>query len=175
MVMPFVFSLLFLLVNSVWLFLVVVGLPGNWLIVATTAGVAWWKWDPEHQLISPWTLVALVAVAAMGEVLEFVAGAAGAKQAGGSTRGAAGALGGGLVGALVGTFLIPIPLIGSLMGAAGGAALGAWAMEMSGGKEMEASVRIGVSAGIGRLVGTLLKLSVGVVLWVIAAAALFWR
>lgn len=166
------------LINTGWLALVFFGLPGTWLMVLSTAIVAWMQWQPgasvSNQPISLWTLLVLVALAVVGEILEFVAGAAGAKRAGGSTRGALAAIVGGLVGAIVGTFMIPIPLLGSLLGAAGGAGLAAWTAELTSGKSHETALRIGWGAGVGRLMGTLYKFIVGTVIWLVAAVAVFW-
>lgn len=166
------------LVNLGWLATILFGLPGTWLMVLSTVIAAWIQWQPGlpggAQAITPWTLVVLVVLALVGEVLEFIAGAAGAKKAGGSGRGAVAAIVGGVVGAVVGTFMIPIPLIGSLMGAAGGAGLAAWGVELAGGKTMDQSVQIGMGAGFGRLLGTLYKLGVGVAIWVLATLAAFW-
>jgi hypothetical protein len=39
---------------------------------------------------------------------------------------------------------------------------------------MESSVRIGVGAGVGRLLGTVYKLIVGAVIWLVAGLAAFW-
>jgi uncharacterized protein len=166
------------LVNSLWLGTIILGLPGTWLMVFSTALVAWLRWVPGRpfgdQMISPWTLLCLIGLALVGEVLEFIAGAAGARKAGGSGRGALAAVVGGLVGALAGTFIIPIPVIGSLLGAAGGAGLGAWWVELAGGKTMESSVRIGIGAGVGRVLGTVYKFAAGVAIWFVALIAAFW-
>jgi uncharacterized protein YqgC (DUF456 family) len=166
------------LVNLGWLVTVVFSLPGTWLMVLSTGIAAWIQWQPgrpmNDQAIGLWALLALVVLAFIGEVLEFVAGAAGAKKAGGSRRGAVAAIVGGVVGAIVGTFVIPIPVLGSLIGAGGGAGLAAWGIELAGGKTMEHSVRIGMGAGVGRLMGTVYKLAVGVAIWIVATTAAFW-
>jgi len=170
--MLYLWATLLVLTNAVWLFLVLLGLPGNWLMVASTAFVAWLFWD--QGMFSRWTLLALVGIAVLGELLEFVAGAVGTKQAGGSRSGAFGALLGGVIGAIAGTFVIPLPVFGSLMGACGGAFCGALAMELAGGRDLEPAVRSGMGAGIGRFFGTVAKLAVGIVIWLVAAVAAFW-
>lgn len=166
------------ILNTAWLVSVVFGLPGTWLMVLTTAIVAWLQWVPgvpaAQQVIGIWTLVVLLGLATLGEVLEFVAGAAGAKKAGGSAKGAVAAIVGGVVGAIVGTFAIPIPVLGSLLGAAAGAGVGAWGVELAGGKTMESSIRIGWGAGVGRLLGTVYKLVVGIAIWFVAGIAAFF-
>lgn len=167
-----------LLLNAAWLALVALGLPGTWLMVITTALVAWWQWPVDSTVEAPMigigVLAAIVVVAALAEVLELVAGVLGAKATGGGRRGSVGALAGGLIGALVGTVLIPIPLLGSLVGACMGAGLGAWGLELSGGREQGAALKAGVGAGVGRFFGTVVKLAAGVLIWLVVAVAAFW-
>lgn len=160
------------LLNGIWLFLVVLGLPGNWLMVASTALVAWLYWD--QGLFSLETLVALAALATLGELLELGTALVGSKAGGGTGRGSLGALAGGFGGAVLGTIFIPVPLLGSLVGACLGAGLGAWGLEIQGGLPGRRAVRSGVGAGVGRFFGTVLKLSLGVLIWLVAAVAAFW-
>jgi uncharacterized protein YqgC (DUF456 family) len=157
------------LINTIWLALDVLGLPGNWLMVAGTLLLAWL----EPGMFSVWTLVAIVILAAAGEVLELLSGAWGARKGGAGRRGSAGALVGGVIGAIVGTFWIPVPVLGSLVGACAGACLGAWFLELRGGRDFGASFRAGVGAGVGRALGTVIKLAVGILLWLIIAIAAF--
>lgn len=168
-----------LVLNTAWLLLLVLGLPGTWLIAFTTVGVAWWRWNSalpwDQQFIAAPTLIALVALAVIGEVWEFAAGVAGARKAGASGWGALGALLGAIVGGVAGTFVIPIPLIGSLAGACGGAAAGATLLELASGRTDEEALRSGIGAGIGRLKGTLAKLAVGVAMWALALLAVVWN
>ncbi len=165
--MTFVWAFFLVLANAVWLVLDVLGLPGNWLMVGGTLLVAWLR----PGMFSAGTLVAIVVIAAIGEVLELLSGVAGARGGGAGRRGSAGALLGGFVGAIAGTFLIPVPLLGSLIGACAGACLGAWALELSGGRDFDESVRAGVGAGVGRALGTVLKLAAGLLLWFVIAIA----
>jgi uncharacterized BrkB/YihY/UPF0761 family membrane protein len=81
------------LVNLVWLALNLVGLPGNWLMVLSTAIVAWLYWEipdtPERHMIGLGSQGAAVGLAFLGEIIEFIAGVFGSKRAGGSRGGAA--------------------------------------------------------------------------------------
>ena len=167
-----------LLLNAAWLALVALGLPGTWLMVITTALVAWWQWPADSTTDAPMigigVLAAIVVVATLAEVLELIAGVVGAKATGGGRRGSIGALAGGLIGALAGTFLIPIPLLGSLVGACLGAGLGAWGLELSGGRQQGAALKAGVGAGVGRFFGTVAKLAAGVLIWLVVAVAALW-
>ncbi len=169
--MEYVYICVLLVLNLVWLFLVVLGLPGTWLMVLSAAGLAWWQ--PELDLFSNWTLVALAAMAAIGEVLEFISGMVGSKKAGGSTWGSIGGLLGALAGGIFGTVLIPIPIIGSILGVCLGAFGGAMAAEVLTGREMSKSVESGKGAAVGRFFGILIKLSLGVAIYATIAVAAF--
>jgi uncharacterized protein len=168
------------LVLLVGLVLTVVGLPGNWLMVLA-AGVYWWLMPPEGRLYFGWpVLIALFVLALVGEILEFITGAMGAKQAGGSKRAAALAIVGsvvaGLAGLVIGTPLIPIPVVGSLVGLVLLGALGAMAGAILGetwkGRTSDESWRAGVGAFRGRLLGTLAKMAVGLAMVIVVVAAM---
>ena len=170
--MLYVVATALVLLNTVWFVLVLLRLPGIWLMALSTGLVAWWRWD--EGMFNVWTLVAVLVLAFLSEVLEFVAGAAGTKKMGGSARGAVAAMAGGVVGALAGTVLVPVPVFGSLIGAIGGAALGAWAVELMSGRRMHEAVRSGAGAGIGTMAGAVIKLGFGVAVWLVIAVAAFW-
>jgi uncharacterized protein YqgC (DUF456 family) len=172
--MLIVYAILLILLNFFWLLTNLAGLPGNWLMVITTAIVVLVQWRAPGEMFSVATLVSIAVLATLGEVLELVAGAAGARQAGATRRGSIGALAGGLVGGIAGTFLIPIPAVGSVLGACAGAFIGALYMEFSGGRKLDEAVRSGWGAGKGRLVGTLVKVAIGAIMWLTIAIAAFW-
>jgi uncharacterized protein YqgC (DUF456 family) len=166
------------LLSAGCVFLVILGLPGTWLMAALAGLFAWWQWDagrsPADQFLGLPALIMILALAVIGEIWEFAAGAAGAKRAGASLWGAIGALVGAIFGGVAGTFVIPIPVVGSLIGACGGAALGAWMCELAIGRTHDQAVRSGVGAGVGRLKGTLAKLAIAIVMWLVIAVAAFW-
>lgn len=163
--MDYLWAALLVLLNAVWLAAIVVGLPGSWLMVFGAALLAWWKQgDPATGtpgMFSLATLIVIAALALIGEIAEFFTGVVGSKTAGGSKRGAVGALLGGFVGALLATFVIPIPVIGTLIGACGGAALGALIGEFTSGRTLGAAAKSGVGAGLGTLAGRVVKTAVG--------------
>ncbi len=140
----------------------VLGLPGNWLMVIVAMAVASLAPDNSTWHIS-WTGVGiLVGLAAIGELIEFVAGSIGVGKSGGSKRAAGLALVGSLIGAIAGLFAgLPIPVIGSLvtsllfsgLGAAVGAIIGQRWFD----KNWNKSVSVGFGAFWGRLLGTLGK------------------
>lgn len=155
-----------------------VSLPGNWIVVALVGLYAWLGPEVGRVAIT-WPVVAsLFAIALAGEVIEFVAGAFGAKRAGASRRSTLyaifGSLGGALLGMIFGS-VIPIPVVGSVVAAvlfgAGGATAGAMYGEWSGGKSWEESWTVGHAAFWGRLFGTLGKLASGFILLIVVAAA----
>ncbi len=170
--MLYFWSILLIILNTVWLALVVFALPGNWLIVISACLFAWWQGDKN--VFSTYTLAAIIILAIIGELIEFFAGAGGAKKAGASWRGSIGAIIGALTGAVVGTFAIPIPVLGTLIGTCTGAGLGAWALELTAGRQLKESLRFGIGAGIGAGIGITAKFAIGVIIWLIVAVAAFW-
>lgn len=167
--MTYLWAALLVLTNALWLALDLLGLPGNWLMAAQALLVAWLK----PGMFGVWTLVAIVILAAAGEVLELLSGVLGARKGGAGRQGSAGALGGGLIGAVAGTFWIPIPVLGSLIGACAGAFLGASFLELRTERAFWPSLRAGLGAGVGRALGTVIKLAVGILLWLVIAIAAF--
>jgi uncharacterized protein YqgC (DUF456 family) len=170
--MLYVWLIILVLLNAVWLALVMFGLPGNWLIIISTCLFAWWQWDSG--VFSIYTLIIITALGGLGELIEFFAAMGGAKKAGAGWAGSLMALVGAIFGGIVGTFMIPIPFMGTLLGACLGAGLGAWGLEFARGKQMKESVRYGVGAGLGRFLGTTFKFGLGVIIWFMVAVAAFW-
>lgn len=171
--------LLLCLALIVGLLLTLLGMPGNWLIVLAAA--AYTIWGPAEGLpqMGLYTVLTLFALAVLGEILEFVLGAVTARRAGGSRRAAVGALGGGLAGAVAGMFVgIPIPFVGPFLAAILFASLGAMAgayMAQQASPEWEEQQKawqIGKAAFWGRLSGTLAKLLIGMLMVIVATAAL---
>jgi len=147
--------------------LTVLALPGIWFALLIAVICQLWQGD----MFSPWTLFAVAAIALLGEILELVASSFGAAKAGGTRRGAVGALIGGIVGAVAG---IPfLPPIGPVLGSAAGAGLGALVAERHGGsKSWGESARIGTGAAIGRLSATLIKVLLAIlVVFILGIAA----
>ena len=127
---------------------------GIWL----AAGV-----DHYHHVSAGW-LIGIASIAAIGMVLDFVAGALGAKRAGASAQAIAGAL----IGTVVGLFLgIPGLILGPFVGALLG--------ELSAGQSLTRSTHVGVAAWIGLIFGTLIKLAASIMMVVLFAAAWWWN
>ncbi len=131
------------------------GLPGTPLILGAAL---------LHKWLAPlsvpwWVVILMVAVAALGQILEICAGVLGAKWFGASRWGLIGA-GVGLLGGLF--FSIPGLILGPLIGAViGELALGR--------REPADAARAGLGAGLGFAAGLALKVFVSLVLLV-----LFW-
>jgi uncharacterized protein YqgC (DUF456 family) len=158
--------------------LVAVGLPGAWIMIfaAVLIDVLDGLWLPAGAPLTfhPITLGIAAVVAGVGELLEFMLSAAGAKRFGASGRGMIGSVVGGVLGAIGGTVVLPIAgtIMGALIGTAAGAILG----ELShGNRSLRDTARPATGAVIGRLLGTLAKLPCAAVVFVILAVAVFVR
>ncbi|HVR75755.1 MAG TPA: DUF456 domain-containing protein [Planctomycetota bacterium] len=165
------YAILLLAVNAVGVLLVAMSLPGTWVIVLATAAAVWL--GGESGMVGTQVLIATLGLAVLAEVVEFAAGAVGTRRAGGSTWGAAGAILGGIAGGILGTFYILIPVVGSILGAAIGALCGAVVAERLAGRPFEEAVRSGKGAFVGRLLGTVSKVAISVVMWIVVAFACF--
>ena len=87
-----------------------------------------------------------------------------------------GAFIGSVIGGIAGMVLFSfVPIIGSLLGGLGGAAAGAFLMELSyADRGPGRAAMAAVGAAVGRTAGLLMKLSIGVAIWVLfVVAALF--
>lgn len=155
--------------------LVVGGLPGAWMLLGLAAAIelADPLWLGPGVTSIGWGVIAAgTAAAVLGELIEFISGSIGAKTGGGTRKGMIGAFIGGMAGAIVATFLIPVPVLGTLIGALLGTFGGAWVGEMSGmeGASPEAALRPALAATIGRVVGTVAKVGVALVVWIAVSA-----
>ena len=168
---------LFLCAVGVGWLLTLLAMPGNWLIVLAAAVYAWLG-PTQGVLQIHWsTVIALFALAIVGEIAEFLAGVVGARRAGGSRRAALYSLVGSFVGALGGaTAGIPIPVLGSAIGAVIGGAVGAFGgaafAEYSLGVHAHQSMKVGQAAFWGRLLGTGAKTLVASIMAIVAVVAM---
>jgi uncharacterized protein YqgC (DUF456 family) len=147
------------------------GMPGIWLMVLVAAFTEWMQ--PGEYMFSQATLYVAAGLALLAEILEFLMSAAGARQAGGSKRGAGLAIVGGIVGAVLGTAL-PVPVLGTLIGASAGAFAGSLLGDRMAGRPVEQSVQAGRGAAIGRFWGTTAKMIIGAVVLVLLTVAAFY-
>ena len=171
-----VLTLLIVGLSAGWI-MTLLGLPGNWVMVAAAALYVWLAPTDGVAAISWYTVLAVGVLAGLGELIELVAGVWGANRVGRSRRAAVfsliGSLGGTLLGAAVG---LPIPIVGSALGVVLGGALGALAgavfAEYTLGEKMQQSFRVGRAAFWGRLLGTGVKTFIATLLVVILLGAL---
>lgn len=149
------------------LILIVLGMPGLWIMVASAVTYNLIvKGDP----IGWFTLVAVAVLALVAELLEFTMTGRYARKYGGSRRAGWGAIIGSIVGAMVG---FPVPIVGPVIGAFVGSFVGALIAEFTGGSTAGTSTRVATGALIGRVVSTALKIGIGftIGIWIFIAAA----
>lgn len=124
---------------------VIPALPGVPLVFA---GLFVGAWIGDFQTVGWFTIGILAALATVAWIVDFVAGAAGARYLGASSR----AFWGATLGAVVGIFF---GLVGILLGPFIGAMIG----ELSGGNDLVSSGRAGMGAWLGMVVATAVKLA----------------
>jgi uncharacterized protein YqgC (DUF456 family) len=171
---------LFFLLGAGCVISVIFSLPGAWVMLALAALIEWLDTTylpaERSETFGWWVLGICLAVAIIGEIIEFAAGALGAKKGGASKRGMIGALIGGIIGVFVFTPLFFfVPIVGSLCGAILGTFVGALIAELS--REnatMRGTMKPALGATIGRVLGTAGKMAVAVAIWLTLSVAAFW-
>ena len=160
--------LLLALVLAACLFLIPLGLPGLWLMLA--AGFGYDMLMPGPDPIGIWNIAACTVLAVVAEVAEFTLAGKYARKYGGSRRAGWGAILGGIAGAMIG---VPIFLVGAVIGAFAGAFAGALVFEYMGNRNASAATRVAWGALVGRVVAVALKVGVGVAIaaWLLFAAS----
>ncbi len=170
----------FFVLGAVCVVLVVIQLPGTWLMLALAAVIEaadrWYLPEGDRQTFGWWVLGAALAVAVIGEIIEFIAGAGGARKGGATSRGMWGALIGGVVGIFVFTplfFFVPLfgTFFGAVMGTFVGAIIGELTIEQS---TVRGTVKPAVWATIGRVVGTTSKVGIAMAMWLALSVSAFW-
>jgi uncharacterized protein len=154
--------LLVALFSALGLVLIALGLPGIWLIVLAVVGAGAFS---GFNAIGWGTIALAVGLAGLGELFELWLGFGLARRYGGSKRAGWGALLGGLAGALVG---VPVPVLGSVIGGLIGAFAGATLLEYSRSRATGVAVRAGWGALLGRVAATAAKMTLGIVIAVVA-------
>jgi uncharacterized protein YqgC (DUF456 family) len=148
------------------LVLIVLGLPGLWIMVASAV---------TYNMIVPgdpigwFSLVAVAVLALVAELLEFTMTGRYARKYGGSRRAGWGAIIGGMIGAFVG---FPVPIVGPVIGAFIGSFCGALVAELTGGASAGDATRVAKGALVGRAMSTALKIGIGFTIgvWIFVAA-----
>jgi uncharacterized protein YqgC (DUF456 family) len=145
-----------LLIASLFVYL---GLGGNFIVLGLAL---------IHALVTGfdplgWGLLAgLLALALVGEGIEFLVGTFYVAKKGASRHGVIGGFTGGLLGAVAGTPWLPVigSILGSFVGAFSGAILGEYYHQ----RQLEPSLRIGAHAFVGKLTAILIKHAIGLVM-----------
>lgn len=155
-------ALLLILVLLLGLFLIPLGLPGLWVMLAAVVG---YMFLGPPGAVGVWTVVVVAVLAGVGELLELVLAGRYARKYGGSRRAGWGAIIGSIVGAIIG---VPIPIVGSMIGAFLGAFAGAWVAELTRNAELRGATRVATGALLGRIAATAAKVGIGcaVIVWV---------
>ena len=155
------------LLFALCLFLIPLGLPGTWLMLAVAFG-----YDLLTEGADPigiWHIGGAALLALAAEIVEFTLAGRYAKKYGGSRRAGWGAILGGIAGAMIG---IPVPIVGPMIGAFAGAFAGALLLEYLGARDARAATRVAWGALVGRVVAAAMKVGVGVAMavWLLLAA-----
>lgn len=137
--------------------LTLVSLPGNFFIFAIA--LAYGFYDGFVHL-SYGNLAVVFCFLVVGELVEFFAGAFGARKEKASTRATFSALAGAIIGGLVGTAMLPV--IGSVFGAMLGAFAASYAAEYSKTNDLDKAKRVGISVMKGQAIGMIAKLVIAV-------------
>lgn len=159
---------IFILVMLIGFFSILLGLPGTLVILFD---VLVYALVTRFDKIGLGTLLALVAISALAESLEFLFGITWARRYGTSKRGIAASIVGGIIGAVL---LTPVFLgLGALIGSFLGALAGAFAVEILSQRELKPAARAGFGALMGRLAGLFAKGLCGLAMVIITLMAIY--
>jgi uncharacterized protein YqgC (DUF456 family) len=156
-----------LLIAAIVLGLIMIpfGMPGT--LVMFAAALGYFMLAPAGG-IGLTTVIAMGALMAFAEGMEWILASRFAKRYGGSRRAGWGAIIGGTVGAFMG---VPVPVVGSVIGAFAGAFVGAFIFELSRGTAGGTATKVAWGAFVGRVTAAALKVAVGLVMaaWMVTA------
>jgi uncharacterized protein YqgC (DUF456 family) len=177
--MEILWAILLIIALIVCWLLTIIGVPGNWLMILAAAFYVYFGPESDPLRMHWGWLLGLIFLASIGELFEFLASALGAAKLGGSKRGASLAFVGSIAGGIAGLFIgVPIPVLGQVIAALIGACLGAFLGAMLGekwkGRDWPETLKISTAAGVGRLLGTIGKVSLGFVMILAACTAIFF-
>lgn len=168
----YLMATLLLLANLTAWFSILFLIPGNWIMVLLTA--LFYLFMPEDQNgISLTVLLIAIALAGLGELVEMLGGSAGAAKKGASRRAMLLSLLGtfllSIIGAMVGTPFIPPfgTVVGAVFGGSVGAYLGAYTGEVWKGNELVDRYEISRAAFVGRILGVVGKMVIGIIILVL--------
>jgi uncharacterized protein YqgC (DUF456 family) len=145
--------LLLALVIVLSMVMIVLGLPGLWIMIASA--ITYNIVVPERPM-SWLSMIGIVVLGIVAEVLDFTLAGKYARKY-------------GFIGAFIG---VPLPIVGPLIGALVGSFVGAFVGEVRSGGERAAGAKVATGALIGRVFGTVIKVGLGftVAIWIFFAA-----
>jgi len=168
LVLSLILAIVLVPVAAIGVLLAFLGLPGVWLLLGAAIAA---QWATNATMFAWWTLGVGVAVALLGELGEFLGGAATSRATGGSRRSAIGAIVGGIIGAVLGAGFPPV--IGAIIWSIVGAGIGAVIGELSSGRPWRESLPLGPAAARGRFYGALAKGTACTIVAVLVLVAAF--
>ena len=150
------------LVMAAAIFLIPLGLPGLWIMVAVVgAGTLF-----GH--VGPAALILAVATAAVAELLEFLIVSRMNLRFGGSSRAFWGAILGGFAGIVIG---FPIPIIGPVVAGILGSFVGAAGVSLWESRDVTAAGRVGWGVVLARVIAAVVKVAAAIIILVVGGAA----
>lgn len=147
------------------LFLIPLGLPGTWIMLAILLG------GVGLDLVGLGVWAALVVVAGLAELAELLIVRRTSARYGGSRGAFWGAILGGFAGVVVG-LPVPAPLVGPLLGGLLGTFAGAAAVTLWQTRQLRSARRVGWGVLVGRALAAAAKTAAGLVVLVVGGAAL---
>ena len=158
--MDYVLVILFIIFMFAAVLLQVISLPGNWIAIVFL--LIWKLIGPDtatHELTVLF-FIALVVIAGVGELLEWLIQLKVGKRMGSTGKGNIGGIIGSIVGAIV---LLPLFFgFGALIGALLGAFVGCLIFELLGQRPKSEAMKAAWGVFVGRFLGMGLKLGLGV-------------
>jgi uncharacterized protein YqgC (DUF456 family) len=143
------------------------GVPGQFLVAVAASVFAFLCGGDTLSLRIVFVLFGL---AILAELIAGGAGFLGAGKAKGSIWSCVGAVVGGITGAIIGSMLLPF--VGSILGVLSGTFFGAYAVEYQRCRQGAQATKVASGALVGRIVGTVAKVSIALVMIVIVTIAM---
>ncbi|MBS3762127.1 MAG: DUF456 domain-containing protein [Candidatus Brocadiia bacterium] len=160
--------IVFYLVMLAGMIIIPLGIPGQFIIAFAALGGTL---IAGKDALPWWIVLTLFGLAVLAEIIEAIAGMLGASKAKGSFWSSIGAMLGGIIGAVVGSAVLP--LIGTLLGAFVGTFAGAYALEYHRTRTVKASATVAKGALIGRIIGSITKVFIALVMIALVTFGLF--
>jgi uncharacterized protein YqgC (DUF456 family) len=162
-------NLLVIIVAIVGIGMTAIGLPGNWLLLFTALGYGYLE---NFVHMNTTVLLILLGALLLGELVEFVAGALGAKKEKASRGAIVSAFIGGIAGGIIGTGVMPG--LGSIAGAVAGSFAAGYFAEYAATGNREKAGRVAKSIVIGQALGLIFKFAVAIGMVAFIISKLTW-